>query len=537
MFSILLSCCGCKKNPKTELESSVITEIEYVYEEVAPEDADNSSQNNPGSSSSRVNRPTNNKPDTNTSEGGNADEETVVNYTVKGTPVAYISTNSGSYRLSKMSENDLKVRNNNGKITGDLVLEIDSKATMHTIEGFGGSLTDTTCANLSKMSEANRNGVMKAFFDKKDGIGLNYLRQPCGVTDYAVKWQTYDDMPQGQTDPTLAHFSIDSDRDYILPCVKQALSLNPDIRVISSVWSPPLWMKTEYEWTSKNGAKLDPKYYDVFSQYLIKYIKAYEAEGIPIYSMVPQNEPTGKHGIPAAYYTADDMANLINNHLAPAFKNAGIKSQIWSWDFNFFRNDVTNFTKKAINNVQGIAMHYPSSEIELITDLKYRFNLPVYLTETGGSQRFDDLCFQASTLMKWLKAGASTIIRWNLVLDEYGGPSDSRNPHLWSKPNEVGDGPIGYNSVTDVTTRLADYYVLGHFSKFIERGAKVLYCDDPDLNNDFLQCFAAKNIDGSVVVLLTNQRPKTLDASIVYGNSVIKFKISQNSVITVKFQG
>ncbi len=535
ILSLMLAfCCGCKENPNTESEFS--TEIEYVYEEIELS-GEGSGFNSGGDNSYMYSESTASKPDKSDGDNDNLDEsQTTVS--VKGEPIGYLSNNGGSYRLTSMNSTEFKiVKNSEKNISGDLVIELDPTAAMHTIEGFGGSLTDTTCANLAKMTEADRNFVLESFFSKEKGIGLNYLRQPCGVTDYALNWQTYDDMPQGQTDTTLAYFSIDADRDYIIPAVKKAIAINPNIRVISSVWSPPLWMKTEYEWTSKNGAKLNPKYYGVFSQYIVKFIKAYEAEGIPIYSMVPQNEPTGKHGIPAAYYTADDMADLINNHLAPAFENAGIKTQIWSWDFNFFREDAKAFTKKSINNVQGIAMHYPSNDVQLINELLYQFNLPVFLTETGGSQNFDNLVFEVSKIIGYLNAGASTLIRWNLVLDQNGGPSDPRNPHLFKNPNEVGDGPIGYNSDTDTVTKLADYYVLGHFSKFIDRGSRVLYLNSKDIGNDFVQCLAVKNPDGTVVTVLTNLRPKTLETSIVYGKSIIKFKIPSESVISLVWNG
>lgn len=533
----MLACVGCRKN--TTEASELSEEVEIIYEYV---DDDTSTTQSTASGGNVTTQKPSNKPTASASSVSTASSDnstSVVSkvYTINGGVTGYITKENGSAKLKKINDADITVSKNFAKLSADIIANIDPDSKYQTIEGFGGALTDSSCANLNQMPADKRNMVMQRLFSREDGLGLNFLRQPCGVTDYAVDWHTYDDMPEGQEDMSLAHFSIDCDREYILPYLKQAISINPEIKVISSVWSPPLWMKTRYSWittpegndlsivpTEQNTAMLRRDCYDVFAQYLIKYIQAYAGEGIPITSIVPQNEPTGRHGIPATYYTADRMSDLINNHIAPAFRNAGITTEIWSWDFNFFPQEAEDFTRGAIDNIQGIAMHYPSSDVDLITNLKYKYDRPVYLTETGSGE--------PATVISWLRAGASAVIRWNLTLDEYGGPSDNRNPHIWHTPQKKGGGVIGYNTSTDEVSYNTDYYTLAHFSKFIKRGAAIVYSDNMSFTQEFVSNITALNPDGSVATVVSNQLPKAKAIALVYGEKTVKYTMPPQSTVT-----
>ncbi len=522
---------GCRSvdNETSSLSEEVEIVYEYIEEEVSVSQDNSSSQDSVVTSS----EPT----ESVTSVESEITEETEISHTIKGDVTGVYTTNGGRAMLKSYNETDIKVSKyfENKTVKAESVLEIFPEATMQTIEGFGGALTDSSCANLNKMSEENRNRVLIDLFDKEQGLGLNILRQPCGVTDFAVEWYTYDDMPEGQTDINLEHFSIERDKNYIIPNLKRAQAINPDIKFISSVWSPPLWMKTKYEWTSVNNTKLNPAYYDVFARYLVKFLRAYESEGIKFWSIVPQNEPTGVHGIPAAVYTADEMSDLINNYIAPTFKANGISTEIWSWDFNFFSTEAKAFTGGAINNIQGVAMHYPSLEVKLITDLLYDYDRPVYLTETGSISGSNDIAYTVGEVVSWFNAGASALVRWNLTLDEYGGPSDSRNPHDWDEPNDIGSGVIGYHTPTATVTRTSDYYVLAHFSKFVNRGAKMLYSEFKE-ENEFLESVSFLNPDNTVATVIANKKMRGAKFAILYGNRVINLSVPAASAVTLKFQ-
>jgi glucosylceramidase len=126
-----------------------------------------------------------------------------------------------------------------------LVVRVDASHTYQQIDGFGASMTDSSAWLLSqKLTPAQRMALLKQLFDAKQGIGLAVLRQPMGSSDFSLTDFSYDDMPNGESDPELTHFTIDRDRQYILPVLREALAVNPRLKIIGSPWSPPGWMKT-----------------------------------------------------------------------------------------------------------------------------------------------------------------------------------------------------------------------------------------------------------------------------------------------------
>src|SRR6266852_7941813 len=170
-----------------------------------------------------------------------------------------------------------------------LTIEVDDSVKYQQIDGFGASLTDSSAWLISqKLTETQRTQLLEMLFDPKKGIGLSILRQPMGASDFALQNYTYDDLPRGQTDPDMKLFSIDHDRSYIIPILRQSLALNPKLKIIGSPWSPPGWMKTS---GSTIEGTLLPSAFAPLSQYFVKYVQSYEAAGVPIFAVTPQNEP------------------------------------------------------------------------------------------------------------------------------------------------------------------------------------------------------------------------------------------------------
>ena len=547
VVSLLFTMAGCKKNPNTESDYSSYVETIIQYEYYTPEEEKDSnivvsthSYDNVSSNSSQTEGNVSSTPQP-TVEVGSIKEE-----------MAFVSTASGENPFKKQGVSATDVYSKK-KLKTDIgyVVEIDPTIEHQTILGFGGALTGTTCKNLANMSPDLRDEAMTKLFSNEQGLGLNIVRQPVGVTDYAVEYYTYDDMPEGQTDFELKNFSIARDKEIIIPRLKDALKLNPDLKIIASVWSPPLWMKSHYVWESiwdlnqvgnrDCAVTLKPECYDVFARYLVKYIKAYEAEGLPIYSLVPQNEPTGVHGIPAAYYTADTMAVLVNNHIIPTFEKNGITTPLWAWDFSYFENDAKNYVYKQYGNINGIAFHDYAGSPTLIQDMYNMFDLPIHLTETGGvsgnthKEAWNtNFVYVTKNVIRAFDYGASSYIRWNLILDEMGGPSDSRNPHLKKKANEVGYGVIGYNSKNNTLHYGPEYYLLMHFSKYVKEGAVAIESSNlTDISDGFLDNVTFRNKDGSVVTVLCNQALKPKVVKFVYGEQVLEYKIAGEAVATI----
>jgi len=175
-------------------------------------------------------------------------------------------------------------------------ITVDTRRQYQEITGFGASFTDSSAWLVgTRLGSEQRDAVMRDLFSRQ-GIGLSFLRQPMGASDFAVNGNySYDDLPAGQTDPTLTHFSIDHDRSYLIPLLRQARRLNPQLTVMATPWSPPGWMKTS---DSMIGGTLKPDAYRPLADYFTKFLEAYAAAGVPVRYITPQNEPLY---VPAGY--------------------------------------------------------------------------------------------------------------------------------------------------------------------------------------------------------------------------------------------
>ena len=223
-----------------------------------------------------------------------------------------------------------------GGSSSSLVITVDATTQYQQMDGFGGSLTDSSAWLIwNKLSASQQATLMQQLFSPSSGIGISFLRQPMGATDFSASGNySYDDMPAGQTDPNLTNFSVTHDTAYIIPLVKQALSINPNIKVVALPWSPPAWMKTT---GTMNGGNMNTAYFPSLAQYFVDFAQAYQQQGIPIYALSVQNEPLySTTGYPSEYLAASDESTFIANNLGPALSAAGLGSvKIFAYEHNW----------------------------------------------------------------------------------------------------------------------------------------------------------------------------------------------------------
>jgi beta-glucanase (GH16 family) len=214
-----------------------------------------------------------------------------------------------------------------------IAITIDPTERYQPIDGFGASFTDSAAYLINqKLSESERDTLMRKLFHPEDGIGLSFVRNPMGASDFARTIYSYNDMPAGETDIELAQFSIDHDMEDIIPLVKQALALNPDLKLMASPWSPPGWMKTT---GSMIGGSLLPEYYGVYGEYFIRFLEAYRAEGIEFYAVTPQNEPLYVPGhYPGCSMPSISQAAFINQSLGPKLRERFPGVKLMCYDHN-----------------------------------------------------------------------------------------------------------------------------------------------------------------------------------------------------------
>lgn len=380
-------------------------------------------------------------------------------------------------------------------------ITVNPATTYQTMTGFGASFTDSSAWLV--YNSPQRNAIMTKLFDPTNGIGLSFLRQPIGASDFSTSLFSYDDMPSGQTDPSLADFSIAHDQSYILPILKQALALNPQATVMATPWSPPGWMKTS---GSMIGGTLQSSDYQAFANYLVKFAQAYQAAGVPISLITPQNEPEySPSNYPGSTFTAAQEESFIANNLGPALASSGLSTKILGYDHNW--ND-TSFPETLLSNsassqyVAGTAWHCYSGDPSAQSTVHNAYpGKDTYFTECSGSQSSnpantfsDSLDWQTENLIigatrNWAKS----VVTWNMALDPSGGPSMNCTTCTAAVTVNNSAGTASYN---------AEYYVLGQASKFVKPGA--VRVDSNTFGSGNIEDVAFQNPDGSTAMVVLN---------------------------------
>ena len=257
----------------------------------------------------------------------------VVGSAVAAPPSAHVwvTTPDGALKLSDRGPVEFRP----GGST-NLTISVDPSRSYQTMDGFGASITDSSADVLYRLDRRNRDATMRRLFSTTEGNGLSFLRQPMGASDFvAGDFYTYDDLPPGRTDYDMRRFSIAHDRAQILPLLRQALALNPRLKVIGSPWSPPAWMKTN---RSLIGGRLidDPRIYAAYARYFVKFVEGYERAGVPVYAVTVQNEPQNRNpsGYPGMDLPVAQEAKLIVA-VGRAFREARLDTKIFGYDHNW----------------------------------------------------------------------------------------------------------------------------------------------------------------------------------------------------------
>lgn len=389
---------------------------------------------------------------------------------------------------------------------------IDPANTFQSFVGIGAALTDASAETFAKLPKPEQQELLRAYFDKDKGIGYTLARTTIHSCDFSSGSYTY----VSDNDTSLKTFSVAHDEQYRIPFIKQAIAAaGGKLTLYVSPWSPPAWMKDNNNMLQ--GGKLKPESRQQWANYYVKFIKAYEAKGIPIWGLSVQNEPMAKQRWESCIFTAEEERDFIKQYLGPTLQKQGLGAKkLIAWDHNrdllYQRASVILNDKEAAKYVWGIGFHW-------------------YETWTGGPMQFDNLSlvnqafpgknliftegckekFHIDSVNNWSlgeKYGYSMIndfnngtvawTDWNILLDEKGGP------------NHVGNfcfAPIHADTQTGKLIYTNAYYYIGHFSKFIRPGAKRI---GASASRAQLQTTSFLNTDGSIVVVVMNTTDQKL---------------------------
>jgi glucosylceramidase len=428
------------------------------------------------------------------------------------TAEVWLTQGGGSARLSQ--QGSLTFGANSGSAT---TITINEGTTYQSVDGYGFTLTQGSAKVIAAMGATEQNALLNELYGA-NGIGMSIVRIGIGATDMSDWSYSYRDG---------ASFSLQGpDLTYTIPILKKILAINPNIKVLATPWSAPMWMKTSGSFT---GGTLKAENYESYGQYWVDYMNAMKAQGINIWAVTPQNEPLNGHNDPSMTLTKENELGLINNFIGPKLRAAGFNCKIICYDHNCDNTDHPTYVANNSSYVDGAAFHLYAGSISALTTFRNNTGKNVYFTEqyTGAAGSFSgDLVWHTQNVTigsanNWSR----TAFGWNLATDPNWGP------HTAGGCTDCkGAVTLSGNSVT----RNQGYYIIGHFSKFVKPNAVRIGSSS---NHGNLITTAFRNSDGSKVVQVLNNSGGALTFRVVWNNSSFTYTLSASSVATFKWNG
>jgi glucosylceramidase len=466
-------------------------------------------------------------------------------------PVEVYETSANGNKLKKITE----FPSGNGAV----IIKLLPESRFQTITGFGGSFTESSAYLLNKVSKKNRDLILDAYFGS-EGARYSLTRTHMNSCDFSLESYSYAPV---EGDKELKHFSIDEDRDDIIPMIRDAMTFSEDgFKIISSPWTASPWMKDNKNW---RGGKLLPEYYDSWALFFSKYIEEYKKEGIDIWGITVENEPLGNGGIwESMIWSPEEMVGFVKNHLSPQLEADGHRVKVLGYDQNrgveleewakvLYKDESTS------KYFDGFAIHWYASTVDWFPkSLNYTHDMAPgkYLIETEGcvdaevphwqednwywSEEATDWGWDwapadqkilhpkyvpvyryARDIIGCLNNWVDGWIDWNMVLDRQGGPNLAKN---WCV------APVIVDPEKDEVYFTPLYYAMAHFSKFIRPGAVRIgfECSDPSL-----MVTAAQNPDGSIAVVVLNMNSESKNLNLTLGDRSVEVKISPLAIQTI----
>jgi glucosylceramidase len=414
-------------------------------------------------------------------------------------------------------------------VNQDPTIEVDTTQTYQTIDGFGNCLTGGSALVINRMSSESRLKLLKELFatDGKN-IGISYLRISIGASDLSDHIFSYNDLPSGQTDLDMTHFSIDPEKADLIPVLREILSINPDIKILGSPWSAPAWMKTN---ANAKGGSLKTEYFGAYAKYFVKYIQAMKSEGIRIDAITIQNEPLYAGNNPSMFMSASDQALFIKGSLGPAFASSGIDTKIIVYDHNADQPDypISIYNDPdASKYVDGAAFHLYGGTIDALTGVHNAFpDKNLYFTEqwvgAPGSLPVD-LAWHVKTLIiggtrNWCR----NVLEWNMASDP------SYDPHTTSGGCDQCLGAVTING--NGVTRNPAYYILAHSAKFVRPGSVRVSSNQPDN----LPNVAFRTAEGKKVIIILNDSSNGKKFNLKFKGKSVSVTLDRSAVGTFVF--
>jgi len=411
----------------------------------------------------------------------------------------FTSTANG---LLKFKEQALLAQANNQQLNKAAnTITVDGRVKFQTMEGFGYALTGGTAQLMDQLAAPQQKAILQEIFGKgPNDLGVSYIRISIGASDLDAHVFSYDDLPKGATDSSLTHFSLSEDSLHLIPILKKALAIQPNLKIMASPWSPPVWMKSN---NGSMGGSLLKKYYASYANYFVKYIKAMAAKGISISSVTMQNEPEHGGNNPSLLMNSEEQKEFLRDYLGPIFKKEKIKTEIVLYDHNA---DHPNYPinilddAKAKSYAAATAFHLYLGIEDALSEVHQKHpDKKIYFTEqwTGAKGSFDgDFIWHLEhivigTIQNW----SSVVLEWNLAANA------KFEPHT---PLGCTECKGAFTIQDQAISRNVSYYIIGQISKYIKPGAVRI---QSSVNNASIKtaAFALPNGKKGLLVLNTSE--------------------------------
>jgi glucosylceramidase len=420
------------------------------------------------------------------------------------------------------------------------VITVNEGTKYQQFTGAGASMTDTAAYLLNSsgaLSSSTRTSVMNALFSPTSGIGLDFLRNPMGASDLARYNYSYDDMAAGQTDPSLANFSISHDLTDILPLTKQAEQLNSGLKLMMTPWSAPAWMKDNDNFTDQGY--LQAQYYAAYARYFVKTIQAYQAQGVHVDYVSPQNEPGCCSGAnyPTMAWNGSGLDYFTANDLLSALHSAGLSTKVlaldWNWS-NYASYGAPSLNDATVRNDSlfgGVAWHgYDEGSAAEQTTVHNQYpGIGTFDTEhSGGTWIANQQAEDMSNIIDYTRNWGQSVVKWSLAVDQNDGPHNGgcgTCTGLITVHN--GDSRSGQVDYT------IEYYDMGQLTKFVKPGA---YRIDSTANTT-VPNVAWVNPDGSKALIAYNGSTGSQPITVNWGGESFTYTLPARTSATFTWSG
>lgn len=454
--------------------------------------------------------------------------------------IVYTTTTS---RNLDLKESTIPVGEDVETGAGAIAIRLDRQARYQSLDGFGAAITGSSAYNLSLMPPGKRKAFLEETFSP-DRYGFNYVRVPIGCSDFSLSDYTCCDV-EG-----IEHFALTREEtDYIIPILKEILAINPDLKVMGTPWTCPKWMKVESlenmePYDSWTGGQLNPACYDDYALYFLKWIQAFEKEGIKIYSITPQNEPLNRGNSASLFMGWEEQRDFVKNALGPLLAKAYPAIKIYAFDHNYnydnmadqYRYPLRIFEdKEAARYFAGSAYHnYGGDREELLAVHEARPDKELVFSEASIGEWNNGRDLEESLLRDMTELGIGTVnnwckavILWNLMLDTdqgpHGGPGACATCY-----GAVDIDPDTYS----VVTRNSHYYVIAHLASVVKPDAVRIGIKGPDV--DGLAYSAFLNRDGSMALVVCNEGEERLFA-VDDGERRFAYRVPARSIVSFRW--